>query len=115
MDIETLMKRVHQTAREHGWWDNPGKDTNIPEKLALIHSEISEALEEYRGSKPVFYHSPEDLSLHPKPEGLAVELADAIIRILDLCAALDLPIVEALERKCEYNETRPYRHGGKRC
>lgn len=44
-----------------------------------------------------------------------IELADAIIRILDYCGYAGIDIDAAVERKHEYNKTRPYRHGGKRC
>ena len=50
-----------------------------------------------------------------KPEGIAVELADAMIRILDYCAYSGIDIEEALKLKHAYNKGRPYRHGGKKC
>jgi NTP pyrophosphatase (non-canonical NTP hydrolase) len=79
-------------------------------KLALVHSEISEAVEAVREGRVTFAY-PADGS--GKPEGMVVELADAVIRILDLCGALDLNLGHALERKHEYNRSRPHRHGGK--
>lgn len=106
MNIGDLKQRVYATAMQHGWWD---KDRPIPECLCLIHSEVSEALESYRrGERPLHV-------VDGKPEGIASELADVIIRVLDLCAGHKLPIEEAIEAKCAYNDTRPYRHGGKRC
>lgn len=99
---------VHRTAVGHGWWE--GDTFNLPEKLALIHSEISEALEEYRNDPDQMYYVSNN-----KPEGIAVELADAIIRILDLCGKLDVDIESILWAKHQYNETRPHRHGGKVC
>lgn len=50
-----------------------------------------------------------------KPEGMAVELADCIIRILDTCAFMSIDIERAIRAEMEYNKTRPYRHGGKKC
>lgn len=50
-----------------------------------------------------------------KPEGVAVELADCVIRILDYCGRAGIDIEEAIRIKHEYNKTRPYRHGGKKC
>lgn len=51
---------------------------------------------------------------HLKPEGIPTELADIIIRVLDICGANNIDIQGALDEKMEYNMTRPYRHGGKR-
>ena len=107
MTIEELIEESHQTAVEHGWWE---EERNIGECLALMHSEISEALEEWRSGHPL------SESYYPagkKPEGFTVELADLLIRVFDLCGRHNLPIVEALQEKMAYNKTRPYRHGGK--
>lgn len=49
------------------------------------------------------------------PESVAVELADCMIRILDYCGHDGIDIEEAIRIKHEYNKTRPYRHGGKKC
>ena len=97
--LNALAAEIHQTAVEKGWHDRPRP---IPEHLALIHSEVSEVLEEYR--KPDFY-----------PESMGGELADIIIRTLDLAAVFNLDMDLAVRIKMDYNKTRPYRHGGKRC
>ena len=70
----------------------------VPEKIALIHSEISEALEADR----------KDLmdDKLPNRKGLEVELADAIIRIADLAGKLKLDLGGAIIEKLEYNSTR---------
>ena len=75
-----------------------------------MHSELSEALEEYRshGEKKL-YKGPDG-----KPEGFIFELADTIIRIADLSGQLDLNLEKALQIKMEFNQTRPYRHGNKK-
>lgn len=139
IQLNSYAQSVHRCAVDHGWWgggpDLPMGliDRNMGEMIALMHSELSEALEEYRDNKPYLYYvcdpplnsgytgiqtweGPPNLSgtdLLGKPEGLAAEFADVIIRILDTCAKMDIPITEALLRKHEYNLTRPYRHGGK--
>jgi NTP pyrophosphatase (non-canonical NTP hydrolase) len=109
--IETLIRESNQTAKSKGWWDDP--DRNIGEILALIHSEVSEALEVYRlkgkdSLKENWLHE------NGKPEGFTVELADVIIRIADLCGELDLDLESALITKLSYNQSRPYRHGNKK-
>lgn len=80
--------------------------------LALIHSEVSEALEEYRnGRLPTEVYT----GNNGKPEGIPIELADVIIRVLDYCGYAGIDIDAAISQKHEYNKSRPYRHGGKKC
>lgn len=108
MDIDLLAKEVHRTAIEHGWWDNPRK---FPETCALCHSELSEALEAYRNDEPLFYI---DAERGNKPEGVAVEMADCLIRILDWFGAMQTDPSDIIMAKHTYNISRPYRHGGKK-
>ena len=105
MTIKELIERAHENAVKHGWWDN---DRSFAEQIALMHSELSEALEESRnGNKPteIYY------SYGNKPEGIPIELADCIIRIFDTCGKYGIDLEEAIELKMEYNESRPYKHG----
>lgn len=112
--IEKLANEVHAIAKSKGWWD---KECSFGEVIALIHSELSEALGLYREEKNV-----KSVWIEPapvkgfvgKPEGIPIELADAIIRILDYCGRHDIDIANAILLKMEYNKTRPYRHGGKK-
>lgn len=124
MTIAELIKDAHERAKRKGWWDRQAEkcdceehrgeldrdevEATIPEKLALIHSEVSEALEAYRDGELG------TLLDNGKPEGFAVELADVVIRIADLCGALGIDLEEAIKLKSQYNETRAHRHGGKR-
>ena len=107
LTLDELQEQSHRIAVEHGWWE---KERNIGEILALIHSEISEALEEYRTYGLVTVRFASD----GKPEGFFVELADAIIRIADVFEHYGVGMEPILRLKMEYNKKRPYRHGGKR-
>lgn len=109
MDIKKFAAEVHEIALDHGFWDDKKAIDRIPEALCLIHSEISEALEDSR--KPGFNPVTITFVRDGKPEGFGIELADAIIRILDLSEALGINIEQALYLKAVYNQERPYKHG----
>lgn len=95
MTISDLIIDAHRTAREHGWWET---DRNNYELMALIHSEISEAVEALRKGDN---------------DHVREELADVLIRIFDLCGSRGWDLEDAVLRKMAFNKTRPYRHGGK--
>ena len=102
--IKELMEECHQTAREKGWWEN---ERNDGEMLALMHSELSEALEFLR-------KDPDTPSDHiPQFTGVAEEMADVLIRIFDFCHVRGHDLPGALLAKMEFNEGRAHRHGGK--
>jgi NTP pyrophosphatase (non-canonical NTP hydrolase)/DNA-binding CsgD family transcriptional regulator len=94
---------VHATARAKGWWEG---ERNDGEMIALMHSELSEALEALRHGNPPDSHIPEF-------KGTEAELADVVIRIMDYGAARGLRIGEAVEAKMAFNANRPHKHGGK--
>ena len=110
MTLAEICREANATARANGWND---EQRTFGDTIALIHSEASEALEEYRnghGVREVYYK--EDIP--DKPEGVPIEMADIVIRIAHFCEehAIDLTAVVAL--KLAYNKTRSHRHGGKR-
>lgn len=144
--VNELKRAVHEAAVDHGWWSKEVEtvsngitrvpvERNMGEMIALMHSELSEALEasrdtatadptaiyyeyEFNGIPEISLEPTQLLPGHPatligKPVGIASEFADVIIRVLDTCEALEIPITRALVEKHNYNLTRPYRHGGK--
>jgi NTP pyrophosphatase (non-canonical NTP hydrolase) len=96
--ISMLQDECHGCAVEKGWWDEPRE---LGTQIALMHSELSEALEAAREGK-----------LEGK-DGVAEEFADTIIRIMDTCGHYDINLEEELLKKMMYNRGRDYRHGDK--
>lgn len=120
MSLNALAQRINETAHEHGFYPPEGR--KFAEAIALMHSELSEALEEDRALMPLAYvnerHRCEHgVSVLPcwdarcKPEGAAVELADALIRILDTMHEMGADIDRIVDWKMRYNAGRPYKHG----
>lgn len=99
-----LQRDIHDLAKSKGWWDESRSDGEL---IALIHSELSEALEGLRHGNPPDEHLPEFTSAE-------IEFADAVIRILDMADARGYRLAEAILAKHEFNQGREHRHGGKR-
>jgi len=105
--IDNLAIESSKLAKSKGWDDT---HISFPEVVALIHAEVSEALEEYRKDTSIRYIY---FSKDGKPEGIPVELADVIIRILSYCGSHNIDISSAIDLKMIYNAKRSFRHGGK--
>ena len=107
--INEWTKEVHENAKEHGWWENP---RTFGELAMLVTTEVSEAFEEIRNGKQPneTYYKPDKPG---KPEGVPSELADVVIRIMDMCGYYGIDLEEIITIKHEYNKSRPYKHGGK--
>ena len=101
--LDALAAVLHETAREKGFWDGEYTHDKIGNKLALVHSEVTEVLEAIRKS-----HG---------SEKVVEEMADVIIRLLDVYAAMRNEelilhsLDEVLEAKINKNKERPRLHG----
>ena len=102
--ISKLIKESTKMANDHGWsvvWNKTSTSStvlSVGDKIALIHSELSEALEAYRDDDKYEF---------------GVEIADTFIRLFHLCGDLDIDIEKFIEEKMEKNRTRPPKHGRK--
>jgi NTP pyrophosphatase (non-canonical NTP hydrolase) len=122
--LNALRDRALRIAVGHGF-----TDATIGEDIALMHSELSEALEDHRaGKRPnEVWYLPliADIQTHyatmyatpdgspRKPCGIPSELADVIIRVLHFCGKHSIDIEKAVLEKMIYNDSRPMKHGGK--
>ena len=95
--INAAQDYVYAQNREMGWWDNVTDET-VPVKLCLIHSEISEAMEGHR--KGLMDDHLPDLPM------IEVELADAMVREIDLGGHLGAKLGTTFVRKLIYNKAR---------
>jgi len=100
--LDALSAVLHETAREKGFWDGDYNHDKVGNKLALVHSEVTEVLEAIRKSQG--------------SEKVVEEIADVIIRLLDVYAAMRNEeavlhsLDEILHKKMEKNKTRPPLH-----
>ena len=119
-----LQREIHQNNKAKGFYDEP---KNIGEMLALIHSEVSEALECDRKDKICGLDADEveeltkltdDVTFKVKFEmqvkdTFEDELADIAIRVLDLAHFKGVNLEKHIRSKMRYNTLRPHKHGKK--
>lgn len=134
--LSVLRHAVALNNFEKGWRTPDAEPRQFTEMTSLLHSEVTEAFEACRNREPVLWYeypngikseansrlpydqvmigdsAPDEFVLG-KPQGVASELADVIIRVLDWADEHNLPLIEAVLQKHAYNQTRAYRHGGK--
>lgn len=123
--LQGLVQAAHQNAVNKGWWHKPSEFGSL---LMLVTSELAEALEDFRnGHAPTeeWYEAPKNshgvsiataekqVDQFWKPCGIPSELADVVIRVMDICGHYGIDLERAVQEKMAYNATRPERHGGK--
>ena len=115
--LNELSKVIHDIAISKGFWDKPSETGTL---LMLVTSELPEALEADRKGKYADTKSHFDSNLDyiesfeaNIKDTFEDELADALIRILDICGSRKINISQHVLLKLKYNQTRPYKHGKK--
>ena len=125
--LDLIQAACWQVTEAHGFHEEDGKARNFGLITALLHSEVSEALESWRANEPpLWFSSKKEEGAHPDPydsdgsvrkgEGIFAEFADVLIRLGDSSEELQrdgahTSLAEAFIYKFRYNLNRPYKHG----
>jgi len=143
LKINEFAKQVHKNAIDHGWWEDARPFPEIlmlcVSELAEALEEYRKGRPDVYCGKECTKHGnglcqgsgaidrgdwvcdtcrlkpDREICTSCQPEGIAIELADCVLRILDYCAYADIDLENALVLKHTYNQGREYRHGGKKC
>ena len=122
--LAQMQDEVTAWCERKGWKGEGSAPVTFGDTMALLHSEVSEALEAFRdwGLEDATYlvaNSAHNVAMDSeggitrKPEGVGSEFADILIRLLDDCDRWGVDLAAEYERKMAYNEKRPYQHGGR--
>lgn len=141
--LADMQREVTEWCERKGWKGEGSAPVTFGDTMALLHSEVSEALEAYRdwglddatgAHSPGQHNTPCSWAEHAlaqgnkarpeppcdcgfaegrKPEGVGSEFADILIRLLDDCDRWGVDLQAEFDRKMAYNETRAYQHGGR--
>lgn len=117
MRIKDLVILATKQAKDKGFHED--ESVTFGDRIALTHTELSEAMEEYRAARSVvqLWEDPNTGSIGTRPSGGAKpigvpsELADVVIRVADICGFYGIDLEKAISEKLEYNATRAHKHG----
>jgi NTP pyrophosphatase (non-canonical NTP hydrolase) len=117
--LEILQNEIHDNAILKGFWEEP---VNLGEKMMLIVTEVAEMCEAHRKGIKMNTSIDAVIGLTDNEDfkrdfeakvkdTFEDEMADALIRLLDMAKRQNIPIMKHIEAKMRYNSLRPYKHG----